>query len=157
VLILAAASQGFNWESCKEPWYKKLAEQARELAELGFTAIWLPPHTDSVSSQGYLPRDLYCFDSKYGSEAELRGLLAVLHELGIKAIADIVINHRCAHYQGDDGKWNKFGGRLAWDKTVICANNPAFGGGGSYKKTEDYAAAPNLDHSQACCSCCGCG
>lgn len=39
---------------------------------------------------------------------------------GLKVVADIVINHRCAHYQGDDGKWNKFGGRLAWDKSGEC-------------------------------------
>lgn len=50
--------------------------------------------------------------------------------------------------QGDDGKWNKFGGRLAWDKGAICANNPAFGGGGAYKNCEDYPAAPNIDHTQ---------
>jgi alpha-amylase len=50
--------------------------------------------------------------------------------------------------QGPDGKWNKFGGRLAWDSSVICSNNPAFGGSGSRKKCEDYSAAPNLDHSQ---------
>ncbi|GAB4823092.1 hypothetical protein N2152v2_010138 [Parachlorella kessleri] len=197
--------QAFNWESCKEPWYKKLLAQAKEIADWGFTAVWLPPPTDSVSSQGYLPRDLYdlnsnvllCYavlrpqgylprdlydlnssavlcpqgylprdlydlnssagylprdlydlNSKYGSEAELRDMISVFHELGIKCIADIVINHRCAHYQGGDGKWNRFGGRLAWDQSVITANNPAFGGTGSWKKAEDYAAAPNLDHSQ---------
>lgn len=50
--------------------------------------------------------------------------------------------------QGEDGKWNKFGGRLAWDKNAICANNPAFGGGGAWKDTEDYPAAPNIDHAQ---------
>ena len=50
--------------------------------------------------------------------------------------------------QGEDGKWNKFGGRLAWDKSAICANNPAFGGGGAMKSTEDYPAAPNIDHTQ---------
>lgn len=43
--------QGFNWESCKDPWYRKLVGQAREIAEAGFTAVWLPPPTDSVSSQ----------------------------------------------------------------------------------------------------------
>lgn len=50
--------------------------------------------------------------------------------------------------QGDDGKWNKFGGRLAWDKSAICSNNPAFGGSGGWKKAEDYPAAPNIDHAQ---------
>jgi len=64
------------------------------------------------------------------------------------AIADIVINHRCAHYQSKDGKWNSFGGRLAWDSTVVCSNNPSFGGKGAKKTEDDYVAAPNLDHSQ---------
>jgi hypothetical protein len=56
--------------------------------------------------------------------------------------------HRCAHYQSEDGKWNKFGGRLAWDKGVICSNNPQFGGAGTRKAEDDYTAAPNIDHSQ---------
>lgn len=54
----------------------------------------------------------------------------------------------CAQLLQEDGKWNKFGGRLAWDKSYICNNNPEFGGTGSHKPQEDYVAAPNLDHSQ---------
>lgn len=140
--------QGFNWESCKEPWYNKLAAMVPDIANAGFTAVWLPPASDAVSPQGYLPRDLYDLNSKYGSEAELRQLIAVLREYNLKAVADIVINHRCAHYKGHDGKWNKFGGRLAWDHSVICSNNPSFSGVGAWKSQEDYPAAPNLDHSQ---------
>lgn len=140
--------QGFNWESNKEQWYKKLITMTPEIAKAGFTAVWLPPASDSVSAEGYLPRDLYDLNSKYGTEAELRQLVSVLHEHGLKAIADIVVNHRCAHYQGSDGKWNKFGGRLAWDNSYLCSNNPSFGGSGGRKKQEDYPAAPNLDHGQ---------
>lgn len=70
------------------------------------------------------------------------------HALQIKAIADIVVNHRCASHQGGDGKWNKFGGRLAWDSTAICCNNPAYGGRGNPKQGDDYTAAPNIDHTQ---------
>lgn len=139
--------QGFNWESCKHEYYTTIKKEIPSIAEAGFTAMWLPPPSDAVSSQGYLPRDYYNLNSKYGTEAELRELLAVMHENGVKAIADIVINHRCAHFQ-EDGKWNKFGGRLAWDKSYICNNNAAFGGTGGHKAQEDYVAAPNLDHSQ---------
>lgn len=46
-----------------------------------------------------MPRDLYDLNSKFGTEAELRDSIAVFHEQGLKVIADIVINHRCAHYQ----------------------------------------------------------
>lgn len=70
-------------------------------ADAGFTAIWLPPPSDAVSAQGYLPRDYYNLNSKYGTEAQLRELLAIMHDNGMKAIADIVINHRCAHFQVD--------------------------------------------------------
>ena len=65
----------------------------------GFTALWLPPPSDSVSQQGYLPRDLYNLNSCYGSEGDLRDCISVLHENNLKVIADIVINHRCAHTQ----------------------------------------------------------
>ncbi len=34
--------------------------------------LWLPPPSDSVSPQGYLPRDLYDLSSAYGSEVRPR-------------------------------------------------------------------------------------
>lgn len=142
--------QAFNWESCheQEGWYNRLVQELENYVSMGFTTMWLPPPTDSVSPQGYLPRDLYCFNSKYGSEGELRNLLRIMREQGIFSVADVVINHRCAHYQSDDGKWNQFGGRLSWDPSVITSDNPTFGGQGGRGSGEDYHAAPNIDHSQ---------
>jgi alpha-amylase len=52
------------------------------------------------------------------------------------------------HVQDASGRWNKFGGRLAWDETAVCCNNNAFGGKGHHKTGEDYVAAPNIDHTQ---------
>ena len=140
--------QGFNWESHRDKWYARLEAQLDEIAEAGFTAVWLPPPSDSVSAQGYLPRDLYKLDSSYGSEAELRSLVRAMHDRGLKAIADIVINHRCAHSQDEQGRWNRFGGRLPWDESAICCNNQRFGGKGAHKTGDDYVAAPNIDHTQ---------
>ncbi|KAK9843998.1 hypothetical protein WJX81_001575 [Elliptochloris bilobata] len=140
--------QGFNWESHRQPWYNVLREQVPKIAETGITSVWLPPPSDSVSPQGYLPRDLYDLNSAYGTEGELRELIRELHDHGLKAVADIVINHRCAHFQDDQGRWNKFGGRLPWDQSAICCNNGAFGGTGRHKTGEDYVAAPNIDHTQ---------
>ena len=140
--------QGFNWDSHKQDWYKELQRQVEDLYQTGFTAVWLPPPTDSVSPQGYLPRDLYSLDSCYGSEAELRELVEAMHAKGLKAVADIVINHRCAHNQDDQGRWNKFGGRLAWDASYISNGSREFGGTGGNPTGEDYEAAPNIDHTQ---------
>lgn len=58
--------QGFNWESHKSGrWYMELKEKATELSSLGFSVIWLPPPTESVSPEGYMPRDLYNLSSRY--------------------------------------------------------------------------------------------
>ena len=35
--------------------------------------------------------------------------------------------------QDEEGRWNKYGGRLAWDTSAICNNNPTFGGTGNHK------------------------
>jgi hypothetical protein len=58
--------QGFNWESHKSgKWYVELGTKAKELASLGFTIVWSPPPTDSVSPEGYMPRDLYNLNCRY--------------------------------------------------------------------------------------------
>lgn len=76
-----------------------ICERAKRIADAGISSLWLPPPSDAVSAQGYLPRDLYNLHSKYGTETELRECLKVLHDNSIKTVADIVLNHRCAHSQ----------------------------------------------------------
>lgn len=49
--------------------------------------------------QGYLPGEYECLNSSYGSEQDLRRCIKVLHAHGIKAVADVVLNHRCAGKQ----------------------------------------------------------
>ena len=43
--------QAFNWESHKKNWYKDIKGQVADWAKQGFTSIWLPPPSDSVSPQ----------------------------------------------------------------------------------------------------------
>lgn len=49
--VLCCAVQAFNWESHKRQWYKDLKPKVAEWAKQGFTAIWMPPPSDSVSPQ----------------------------------------------------------------------------------------------------------
>ena len=79
-----APRQAFNWESHRERWWARLGGRAEALAGLGVTVVWLPPPTDSVSPEGYLPRDLYCLDSAYGSARELRR--RALHQLACQTL-----------------------------------------------------------------------
>jgi alpha-amylase len=146
--------QGFNWESCNEmdsngkSWYEVLSLQAPEIAKAGFTSIWMPPPTKSVSKQGYLPTDLYDLNSFYGTEDKLRTCIARMREYNITPVADIVINHRCAESQDDVGRWNQYTGKMAWDARAVTNENPAFGGKGARGTGEDYLPAPNIDHTQ---------
>jgi len=48
---IAASLQAFNWESHKKRWYKDMIPKVPEWAKEGFTCIWLPPPSDSVSPQ----------------------------------------------------------------------------------------------------------
>ena len=146
--------QGFNWESCNEKanndrsWYQLLTDKVPEIAAAGFTSVWMPPPTKSVSKQGYLPTDLYDLNSFYGSEDELRSCVARMREYNITPVADIVINHRCAEAQDDAGRWNKYTGKIDWDARAITCENPQFGGQGAQSTGEDYLPAPNIDHTQ---------
>ncbi|CAI9092719.1 OLC1v1028040C4 [Oldenlandia corymbosa var. corymbosa] len=141
--------QGFNWESHKSGrWYTELHERAAELSSLGFTVVWLPPPTDSVSPEGYMPRDLYNLNSRYGNIDELKSLVKKFHEVGIKVLGDVVLNHRCAQFKNQNGVWNIFGGRLNWDDRAVVADDPHFQGRGNKSSGDNFHAAPNIDHSQ---------
>ncbi|XP_074564012.1 alpha-amylase 3, chloroplastic isoform X3 [Curcuma longa] len=141
--------QGFNWESHRSgKWYAELSAKTVELASLGFTVVWLPPPTESVSPEGYMPKDLYNLDSRYGSIDELKHLVKKFHEVGVKVLGDVVLNHRCAHYQNKNGVWNIFGGRLNWDDRAVVADDPHFQGRGNKSSGDNFHAAPNIDHSQ---------
>lgn len=72
--------QGFNWESHKSGrWYMELKDKAADLSSLGFTVIWFPPPTDSVSPEGYMPRDLYNLNSRY--HMIILYYIIILHDL----------------------------------------------------------------------------
>jgi len=140
--------QGFNWESHRADWYGEVAAKAAELREAGFSLVWLPPASQSVSDEGYMPVDLFNLNSRYGSEDDLRACVAALHGSGLGAIADIVINHRCASKQDGDGIWNVFGGRMAWDQSAIVGDDPNYRGRGHPATGTLFHAAPNIDHRQ---------
>ena len=46
-----------------------------------------------------IPQDYDSLSTSYGNKADLQRCIAALDKEGVKAIADIVINHRCAQQQ----------------------------------------------------------
>lgn len=99
--------QAFNWLSHKGDYYSHIVEMAPKFAALGFTYVWLPPPTASVSPEGYMPTDYFNLSSCYGDEAGLRRAVTALKANGIKVAGDCVLNHRCALMQDEAGIWNK--------------------------------------------------
>lgn len=154
--------QGFHWTSHKgtpdgNSWYKELLNSIPEIVKSGVDHVWLPPPSHSVAPEGYLPQRLYDVSTPYGSEAELRELIAVLHDAGIKPMADVVINHRCADTQDDDGVWRIFSNvsfpegtheaDKKWGPWAIVADDPVFNGEGNPATGAMYEAAPDIDHA----------
>lgn len=88
--------------------------------DAGVTHVWLPPPSQSVADQGYLPGQLYNLDSKYGNKEQLQDLCKELKAAGIVPIADIVINHRCADEKGEDGVYNTFRSAQSGYISLLC-------------------------------------
>jgi glycosidase len=59
----------------------------------GANTIWLSPVTPGPYFHGYHPTDLTDVDPRFGDVEELRGLVTEAHELGLKVIYDLVLNH----------------------------------------------------------------
>jgi glycosidase len=66
----------------------------------GATAIWITPvyqqvgqYGDSWGYHGYWFEDAKMIDPRFGTEAELHGLISGAHAKGLKVILDLVVNH----------------------------------------------------------------
>jgi alpha-amylase len=75
-----------------------------------------------LSLTGYLPQNLYSLNSSYGSEQLLKTLLQKMKQYRVRAMADIVINHRVGTSQGHGGMYNRYDGiPLAWDERAVTS------------------------------------
>lgn len=138
--------QGFNWESCKHDWWRNLERKVPDISKSGFTSVWLPPATHSFAPEGYLPQNLYSLNSSYGSEHLLKALLHKMKQHKVRAMADIVINHRVGTTQGHGGKYNRYDGiPLSWDEHAVTS---CTGGLGNGSTGDNFHGVPNIDHTQ---------
>lgn len=99
--------QGWYWDYPKTVqganWADTLRLKAAEIGDAGFTFLWFPPLSRTASgglSNGYDPKDLFDYGiseqgaTGFGTENDVGNLISALNTNSIKAVADMVYNHR---------------------------------------------------------------
>ena len=155
--------QGFYWDSFDETSWVKLEGQADEIAPY-FQLVWIPQSgwcnkTNDV--MGYTPVYYFNQNSSFGSEAQLRSMIAAYRERGTGFFADVVVKHR--ENMGAGGSWVDYPAETYSGETYqmlpsdICRNDDG-GATGSWANAqgislsenddtgEDWAGCRDLDH-----------
>ena len=154
--------QGFSWDAYDYSQWTVLEKQADDMK--GFIdLVWLPQSGKCIETtqvMGYKPYYYFNQNSSFGTEAELRSLIAKFKANGIGAIADVVVNHR-----NTEG-WFTFptetynGVTYKMQPTDICKNDD---GGATAKQAtkegvslsnnndegQDWDGCRDLDHKSA--------
>lgn len=135
--------QGFSWDAYDYSQWTVLEKQADDMK--GFIdLVWLPQSGKCIEAtqvMGYKPYYYFNQNSSFGTEAELRSLIAKFKANGIGAIADVVVNHR-----NTDG-WFTFpaetynGVTYKMQPTDICKNDD--GGATAKQATKEGVSLSN--------------
>lgn len=70
-----------------------IIEKMDYLKELGISALYLTPVFRSISNHKYDIIDYFTVDPQFGTKEELRQLVKLAHENGIRVVLDAVFNH----------------------------------------------------------------
>ncbi len=149
--------QGFGWNTYDASKWTTLESQAAELGA-NFDMIWLPPSGKDMNtrSMGYLPVYYFNQNSSFGTEAELKSLIQTLKANNVKAIADIVVNHRNGVTNWVDFPTETYNGvTYSWGLEAICQGDEVKDQGlpyphipqGAPDTGENYPAARDVDHT----------
>ena len=111
LLITVQALSGETMLQYFNTTWSEITRKMPELAEAGYSSLWLPPPTKgsgglSVGYDMWDPFDLGSKDqrntvrTRYGTEAELLRLIKVAHRFGIRVYFDNIMNHRAFDIPG---------------------------------------------------------
>lgn len=164
--------QGFYWDSHNLTKYGRTkwvdlnngtTKTIQNIADAGFTMIWLPSPVASDGGLGYHPKCWSDFSSGLGTATNLKTLVSSLHNRGVKVIADIVVNHRANSSSWCDFRQDNFGSKYGstespsgvyqFTNNHIVSDDEAITQGkctttgAKDSGVEAYAAARDLDHA----------
>ncbi len=145
--------QAFYWDSYEDTHWTKLQSQA-DVISRSFNSIWVPQsgycNTGSNGkSMGYNPVWWFNQNSSFGTQEELKQMIAAFNARNVAVIEDVVINHKSG-----DKDWCDFpeeewkGKKLKWSLADICRDDEAnekFPVSGNYD-TGDHFGYRDLDH-----------
>lgn len=73
---------------------QEITRRLPEMKELGVTILWLQPVMESASEgQSYDTVDHFKLNPKFGNEEDLKNLVKTAHQLGLRVILDVALNH----------------------------------------------------------------
>lgn len=145
--------QAFNWVSIsnRNTQFATITNQAASIQSAGFTHAWLPPPSQSVDKEGYLPQQWYVLEG----DANQRAAINALNQRGIVPVADVVVNHRTApaidsctgdytvFRNPDMGNWAVVRNDGKCEGGVFCRDGC---GCNTYDTGDNICYAPDLNH-----------
>lgn len=147
--------QGFYWDSFADTKWTNLTAQADEYSKY-FKLIWVPNSAKAASNgMGYDP--VYWFtnhNTPFGTEAQLREMIATYKAKGVGIIEDVVVNHRSGKSNWTDfpaETWRGVTYQLG-PEHICCNDEVAYASGqakptGAYDTGENFDGSRDLDHT----------
>lgn len=124
--------------------HNEIAARLPEIAEAGYTALWVPPPTKANGgmSVGYDLNDPFdlgnsdlrgTWSTRYGVEADLHNLIELCHRFGMRVYFDNVMNHRSYDIPGynESTPWDVYPGMCPEDFHVRTTSD------GFYRKWDN--------------------
>lgn len=113
--------------------FKGLTSKLDYIRDMGYTGIWLMPICPATSYHGYDVTDYKAVKAMFGTMDDYKAMLVRAHELGIKVITDLVVNHTSSQHP--------------WFKNWVAEKkNP--GTNPEYADYYNYSAKPRTGYSE---------
>lgn len=108
---------------------KGLTQKLPYIKSLGVNGIWLMPVFKSPSYHGYDVSDYYNINPEYGTNEDFENFINKAHELGIKVILDLVVNHTSSKHpwflNADSSPKSKYRDYYIWATQDTKLNEPS--------------------------------
>jgi cyclomaltodextrinase / maltogenic alpha-amylase / neopullulanase len=123
-----------------QPAFRAITKRLDDLAELGFTALWLAPvNVSPPGDYGYAVVDYFDLNHEYGSKEDFHRMVQEAHVRGIRVLMDFVPNHSSAQHPYFLSAKEGGQGSPYWD----CYDRDAAGEPTHYF---DWTHLPNLNY-----------